>query len=113
MGLAIARSLAEGMNGALWYEPRSGQGARFVLKLPACRTARPGRPQGGPVTRVLIIEDHRIVAQGLELGLRAEGFDTASTDGDPATLPAVLTATSLPMWCCSTSTWPTAAPGSA
>lgn len=42
------------------------------------------------MTRVLIVEDHRIVAQGLELGLRAEGFDTASTDGDPATLPAVL-----------------------
>jgi len=34
MGLAIARSLAEGMHGALWYEPRSGRGSRFVLKLP-------------------------------------------------------------------------------
>jgi signal transduction histidine kinase len=33
MGLAIARSLAEGMHGALWYEPRSGRGSRFVLKL--------------------------------------------------------------------------------
>ena len=34
MGLAIARSLAEGMHGSLWYEPRAGRGARFVLKLP-------------------------------------------------------------------------------
>jgi two-component system, NarL family, nitrate/nitrite response regulator NarL len=42
------------------------------------------------VTRVLIVEDHRVVAQGLELGLRAEGFEVASTDGAPATLPAVL-----------------------
>ena len=42
------------------------------------------------MTRVLIIEDHRVVAQGLELGLRAEGFEVASTDGSPAALPAVV-----------------------
>jgi signal transduction histidine kinase len=34
MGLAISRGLAERMGGALWYEPRPGRGARFVLKLP-------------------------------------------------------------------------------
>jgi signal transduction histidine kinase len=34
MGLAIARDLAESMRGALWYEPTSGTGSRFVLKLP-------------------------------------------------------------------------------
>jgi signal transduction histidine kinase len=33
-GLAIARRKAEEMRGALWYEPRSGGGSRFVLKLP-------------------------------------------------------------------------------
>jgi len=43
MGLAIARSLAEGMHGALWYEPRSGRGSRFVLKLP-----RPADEAGDP-----------------------------------------------------------------
>ena len=42
------------------------------------------------MTRVLIVEDHRIVAQGLELGLRAEGFEVVSTDGAPAALPALL-----------------------
>jgi len=42
------------------------------------------------VTRVLIVEDHRIVAQGLEMGLRAEGFEVAATDGAPAALPAVV-----------------------
>jgi len=42
------------------------------------------------VTRVLVVEDHRLVAQGLEMGLRAEGFEVRSTDGTPATLPAVL-----------------------
>lgn len=34
MGLAIARRFAQAMNGGLWYEPRSGRGSRFVLKLP-------------------------------------------------------------------------------
>ena len=42
------------------------------------------------MTRVLIVEDHRLVSQGLELGLRAEGFEVASTDGAPAALPALL-----------------------
>jgi signal transduction histidine kinase len=32
-GLAVARRLAEDMQGSLWFEPRNGGGARFVLKL--------------------------------------------------------------------------------
>jgi signal transduction histidine kinase len=36
-GLAIARRMAEDMNGALWYEPRPDGGSRFVLKLPRAR----------------------------------------------------------------------------
>ncbi len=42
------------------------------------------------MTRVLVVEDHRLVAQGLELGLRAEGFDVRSTDGAPGALPGLL-----------------------
>ena len=34
-GLAVARRLAEDMQGSLWFEPRNGGGARFVLKLKA------------------------------------------------------------------------------
>ncbi len=48
MGLAIARSLAEGMRGALWYEPRSGRGARFVLKLLRSAGEAGGPPTGAP-----------------------------------------------------------------
>jgi signal transduction histidine kinase len=48
MGLAIARSLAEGMNGALWYEPRSGRGSRFVLKLPRAEGVPEGAPKEAP-----------------------------------------------------------------
>lgn len=40
MGLAIARTLAERMHGAFWYEPHPAGGSRFVLKLP--RALPPG-----------------------------------------------------------------------
>jgi two-component system nitrate/nitrite response regulator NarL len=42
------------------------------------------------VTRVLLIEDHRLVAQVLERGLSAEGFQVRSSDGTPGTLPTLL-----------------------
>jgi two-component system, OmpR family, sensor histidine kinase KdpD len=37
LGLAIARGFAEANGGRLWVESRSGQGATFVLALPAAR----------------------------------------------------------------------------
>jgi two-component system nitrate/nitrite response regulator NarL len=42
------------------------------------------------VTRVLVVEDHHLVAHGLALGLRAEGFEVRSTDGAPGALPGLL-----------------------
>lgn len=48
MGLAIARRLAEGMHGALWYEPRHGRGSRFVLKLPRAEGVPAGAPKEAP-----------------------------------------------------------------
>ena len=42
------------------------------------------------MTRLLLVEDHRLVAQALEMGLRAEGFDVRCTEGSPAALPALL-----------------------
>lgn len=42
------------------------------------------------MTRLLLVEDHRLVAQALEMGLRAEGFDVRCTEGLPATLPGLL-----------------------
>jgi two-component system sensor histidine kinase KdpD len=38
LGLAIARGFAEANGGRLWVESRHGQGATFVLSLPAVRT---------------------------------------------------------------------------
>jgi DNA-binding NarL/FixJ family response regulator len=42
------------------------------------------------VTAVLIVEDHRAVATGLQLGLAAAGYEVTVTDGDPATLGGML-----------------------
>jgi len=44
------------------------------------------------VTRILVVEDHLLVAQGLELGLRSEGFEVLSTDGTSGALSAALAA---------------------
>lgn len=34
------------------------------------------------MTKVLIVEDHRLVAEGLKMGLAAEGFEVETTPGD-------------------------------
>lgn len=39
LGLAIARGFAEANGGRLWVESRFGQGATFVLSLPAVESA--------------------------------------------------------------------------
>jgi two-component system nitrate/nitrite response regulator NarL len=58
------------------------------------RIAGPGPPPGlgggDAVIRLLLVEDHRLVAQALEMGLRAEGVDVRCTEGAPDTLPALL-----------------------
>lgn len=40
------------------------------------------------MTRVLIVEDHRIVAEGLTLGLESEGYDVRFSDGSPVAMAA-------------------------
>ena len=40
IGLYAARRLAESVGGRLWCEPANGQGARFVLSLPAAAAVR-------------------------------------------------------------------------
>jgi DNA-binding NarL/FixJ family response regulator len=42
------------------------------------------------VIRVLLIEDHRLVAQALEGSLRAEGFDVRCSEGAAGALPALI-----------------------
>ncbi|NND85081.1 MAG: response regulator transcription factor [Acidimicrobiia bacterium] len=44
------------------------------------------------MTKILIIEDHRLVAEGLALGLGAEGFDVRTSSGDFGTARADLDA---------------------
>lgn len=42
------------------------------------------------MTRILIIEDHRLVAEGLALGLEAEGHEVVIDRGEPAILTRTL-----------------------
>lgn len=42
------------------------------------------------MTRLLLVEDHRLLAQALEICLCTEGFEVRCTDGAPGTLPSVL-----------------------
>ena len=46
LGLAIARGFAEANGGRVWAESRAGQGATFVLALPAESPGRGGRVSG-------------------------------------------------------------------
>ena len=60
---------------------RAERGSRFVVHHPSARCASfggrpcPRRPDTRPSTRVLIIEDHTLFAESLELALSLEGYD--------------------------------------
>jgi CheY-like chemotaxis protein len=72
IGLVISRRLAEMMGGSLRAEAVDGEGARFVLRLPAASAqavvttdadpAGPATPQAGPYRRVLYVEDNPLNA---------------------------------------------------
>lgn len=40
--------------------------------------------------RLLLVEDHQLVAQALQASLRSEGFDVRCSEGAPDTLPSLL-----------------------
>ncbi len=45
LGLAIVRGLARAQGGDAWYEPNQPTGARFLVRLPKARSARPEPPR--------------------------------------------------------------------
>ncbi|MBL0278306.1 MAG: PAS domain S-box protein [Anaeromyxobacter sp.] len=74
LGLAISRNIVSGFGGDLRVESQVGQGARFVVRLPACPAppagppgaAAPERPARQPVRgRILVVDDEEQVRRVL------------------------------------------------
>ncbi|MBK9519140.1 MAG: response regulator [Anaeromyxobacter sp.] len=86
LGLAISRGIVEEAGGRITVESRPGEGARFLVQLPAiaeevapARAPPPGAalpPPAGRRGRVLVVDDEAIVRSAVVRLLRAE-HDTA------------------------------------
>ncbi|TCZ66641.1 response regulator [Roseicella aquatilis] len=84
LGLAMARSFAEGSGGCMVIESAPGRGTRIALVLPALREAAPASPAAAPpgmVTprhaRVLLVDDEPVVREVLAGQLADAGYQVA------------------------------------
>jgi PAS domain S-box-containing protein len=90
LGLAVAYSIVRNHGGALQLEPRRGEGATFVIHLPAVGgSAEPtrARPEASPLrpAKVLVMDDERLVRNVALRCLRQLGFQGVATcDGEEA-----------------------------
>ena len=74
LGLTVVRELVEAQGGGCWIEGAAGQGARVVVRL--------AKRSGAAMIKVLVVEDHLAIAQGLRENLELEGFEVrVSGDG--------------------------------
>src|SRR5690606_33750184 len=95
LGLTLVRQLADLHGGRVTGASRGrGQGSTFTLRLPVCAEEIPeaapgpaqapepaGPPPGG--TRVLVVDDHRAVADGFAELLALSGYEVvAAYDGE-------------------------------
>lgn len=78
LGLAVVRAVVEEHGGRVEVESQSGQGSRFIVKLPvlppeAEATAAATQPVGGSAVlqRILVVDDEAHVAQTLQAGLES------------------------------------------
>ena len=125
LDLYVAARLMAEQGGDVWTATRPEGGAvlRRTTAGVSCRPTHPGQTDragrrraadGGwaatmtaaTLTRILLVEDHQLVGQGLQTALEMNGFDVvrsecATADGHPprgGRVPAR-------GWCCSTSSW--------
>ncbi len=84
LGLAIARGFTEANGGRLWVESHAGQGASFVLALPAVElpaaVSSARSPARGAVSgeRILVVDDEPQFLRALQTNLRGAGYDVAT-----------------------------------
>ena len=92
LGLFIARQLMEEQDGSIDVEPERGGRHLGRVAIPAwapavaCRCVNRPDIDGGRVMthRVLIVDDHPLIAIGLQLELTARGWDVETTSGPTA-----------------------------
>ena len=74
LGLTVVRELVQAQGGGCWIEGASGHGARVVVRL--------AKGVATAMIKVLVVEDHPAIAQGLRENLELEGFEVrVSGDG--------------------------------
>ena len=86
LGLAIARGFAEANGGRVAVESRAGQGATFVLSLPAVRTRGARVSANSP--RVLVVDDEQQILRALRTSLRGAGYEVDTAETAEAALAA-------------------------
>ena len=85
LGLAIARGFAEANGGRVWVESRAGQGATFVLALPAVARVEVAGVSG---QRVLVVDDEQQILRALRTSLRGAGYEVDTAETAEAALAA-------------------------
>jgi PAS domain S-box-containing protein len=94
LGLAISRGIVDEAGGRISVESRPGEGARFVVRLPAAKDESAASPAaGGPVAtpvpkgrrgRVLVVDDEAMIRSTLQRLLKPEHEVVAVENGHAA-----------------------------
>jgi PAS domain S-box-containing protein len=101
IGLTLVKTLAQMHGGrAEAFSPGAGQGAEFIIRLPAAPDAAPVKPEERPAApakgrplRLLVVDDNKDAADSLALLLRLNGHEVSTADSGAAGLQAALSGT--------------------
>jgi PAS domain S-box-containing protein len=102
LGLALSRTIVEGLGGKISVSSQAGQGSVFRVLLPAAeQVAAPpepsaasaqNRPLSVPVAarpRLLIVDDEQVIASLLKHGLASEAYEVTTVNSGRAALTAL------------------------